>query len=54
MPVLLISGFSESPELRAWAGNDPSIFLPKPFTPDELLDRVQDCLERGIDAARPA
>jgi len=42
--TLIISGYSESPDLQTWVSGDPSIFLAKPFTPHALLMRVRERL----------
>jgi CheY-like chemotaxis protein len=44
--ILLMSGYTDEPDLRR-ALPDPNIgFLPKPFTPRELAERVREMLER--------
>ncbi|MBW3535308.1 MAG: response regulator, partial [Gemmatimonadetes bacterium] len=44
LPVLFMSGYNESEALRARTREDPGIFLAKPFSPDELLERVRERL----------
>ena len=38
--VLFISGYTDTPDLRSWTHDDPNVFLPKPFTPQSLQERV--------------
>ncbi|MEQ8329932.1 MAG: response regulator [Longimicrobiales bacterium] len=44
LPVLLVSGYSDSELLEPWIDADPDVFLCKPFEPDELLERVRQRL----------
>ncbi len=47
LPVLLMSGYSEA-DARKHVANDPLVgFLPKPFTTEQLLERLQELLERA-------
>ncbi|MFQ5537926.1 MAG: response regulator [Gemmatimonadota bacterium] len=39
--ILLVSGYTDSPPLQLWVDDDPEVFLPKPFEPNELLARVR-------------
>ena len=39
--ILLVSGFTDSPEIQRWVDDDPDVFLPKPFDPGELMERVR-------------
>lgn len=44
--ILLMSGYADEPDLRQ-ALPDPTIeFLPKPFTPQELAEKVREVLDR--------
>jgi len=46
VPVLIMSGYSEV-DVRERFPNDPRLsFLPKPFTPEELLKRLHELLAR--------
>ncbi len=47
VPVLFISGYAEDPGLQRMAGEVP--FLPKPFTPPDLLGAVRRALEPASD-----
>ena len=51
LPVLFMSGYNESEALRKRTSEDPEVFLAKPFSPDELLERVCARIERGRAAA---
>ena len=51
IPVLFMSGYNESEALRRRTREDPEVFLPKPFSPDELLERVRARIEGGRPAA---
>ena len=46
LPVLFISGYTEKMDALAQSGN----FLPKPFTPEQLLDAVQRTLSTLVNA----
>jgi PAS domain S-box-containing protein len=47
LPVLLMSGFSES-DVRKRMPGDPYIsFLPKPFTADDLIQKLRELLRRS-------
>ena len=43
-PVILMSGYSEHETHQGFAGERPSGFLQKPFTLDQLTDRLQQAL----------
>ena len=46
IPVLLISGYTDSSLIQEWVDQDPDVFLAKPFEPAELLERVARRLAR--------
>lgn len=48
--VLLVSGYADCELVRAWVDADPASFLPKPFEPAELLDRVRERVGEPIVA----
>ncbi len=49
--ILFISGYTDTEQLRLWTDEDPSVFLPKPFTPESLLDRVHERLRISVAQA---
>jgi CheY-like chemotaxis protein len=50
--VLLITGKPDDPQLEAALAAGADAWLAKPFSPDELLDKVAELL--GLDAPLPA
>lgn len=44
-PVIVMSGYSTGETMRAAAEMGALRFLPKPFTPDELVDAVRQALK---------
>lgn len=44
LPVLFISGFTEQEQIHSLGGSGPTLFLAKPFLPEELTDAVQRLL----------
>lgn len=48
LPVLLVSGFAESPLVQGWVDREPEAFLAKPFEPLDLLDRVRTILGAAV------
>jgi DNA-binding response OmpR family regulator len=49
LPVLMVSGLPDSEVIRDWAGRDGFDTFPKPFTPDELVDKVRKMLDGAND-----
>lgn len=47
LPVVLASGFADTPEGRALDTTDGVVFLPKPFTRRELAGALEEALRRG-------
>ena len=47
LPVLLMSGFSESDARKRLPGDPFVSFLPKPFTADDLIQKLRELLRRG-------
>ncbi|MGD2067952.1 MAG: response regulator [Gemmatimonadota bacterium] len=47
LPVLYMSAFTEDDAIVEGVRDDDVHFLPKPFTPRELVDAVASTLERG-------
>ena len=41
VPVLLVSGYTDSPLIQEWVDRDPDVFLAKPFEPEELMEQVE-------------
>jgi DNA-binding response OmpR family regulator len=52
-PVLFISGHLRSSLIRKGQLGDSSHFLPKPFTPADLLAKVRQLLENSLTITRP-
>jgi CheY-like chemotaxis protein len=48
LPVLVMTGYPTPETLTALRKNGARQFIPKPFTPDELIAAVQKLLEGGI------
>ncbi len=48
LPVVLASGFADTPEGRALDTTDGVVFLPKPFTRRELAAALEEALRRGV------
>lgn len=46
IPVIVISGYSTEDAMKEAYTMGASRFLPKPFTPDELLEAVRQVMER--------
>jgi len=46
IPAILMSGFSTKETIEESYGMGASRFLPKPFTPDELLETVRRVMEK--------
>ena len=44
LPVLMVSGLPDSDLIRRWAGEDGFDTFPKPFTAQELLNKVRSML----------
>ncbi len=44
LPVILSSGYSESEASRRFAAGDLAGFLPKPYRPYQLLEKVRQAL----------
>jgi signal transduction histidine kinase/CheY-like chemotaxis protein len=40
LPILLVSGFAESPLVQDWVDHEPGTFLAKPFEPQDFLSWV--------------
>ncbi len=53
LPVLFVSGFSDSGPAVANGRTGPAGFLPKPYSPDVLAGRVREMLDQSC-AGRPA
>ena len=47
LPVLLMSGFSESDARKRMPGDPFVSFLPKPFTADDLIQKLRELLRRS-------
>ncbi len=47
VPVLLVSGYTDSPLIQEWVDRDPDVFLAKPFEPEELMEQVEKRWEVG-------
>ncbi|MDH5759469.1 MAG: response regulator [Gemmatimonadota bacterium] len=45
LPVLLVSGYTDSPEVQEWVDVDPDIFLAKPFELPDFMARVSARME---------
>ena len=41
IPVLLVSGYTDSSVVQDWVDDDPNVFLAKPFEPEELIASVR-------------
>ncbi len=54
VPVLVCSGYVESPGLRARLADGQHTFVPKPVSVYDLLDRVRESLERGESLLGPS
>ena len=46
LPVLMVSGLPDEDVIQEWAGADGFDTFPKPFKPQELLDKVRVMLAR--------
>ena len=51
--VLYMSGYADQPLLREQIARGAVQFLPKPFAPNELSERVRQALDMGSPAAPP-
>lgn len=49
VPVVVMTGYSTVETMREADEMGASRFLPKPFTPDELIDTVRQVLKKGED-----
>ena len=49
VPVVVMTGYSTVETMREADEMGASRFLPKPFTPDELIDTVRRVLKKGED-----
>ena len=53
LKVLLMSGYNQDPEVLSAIESGKLAFLPKPFTPDQLVKSVREvlarCLHRGVE-----
>jgi DNA-binding NtrC family response regulator len=49
VPVVVMTGYSTVETMREADEMGASRFLPKPFTPDELIDTVRQGLKKGED-----
>jgi len=49
LPVLMVSGLPDSEVIRDWAGRDGFDTFPKPFRPDELVEKVRTMLDGAND-----
>ena len=52
-PVLLMSGFSEQDAMQRVCAQGASDFLPKPFKPEELREKMQAILEAPLGEVSP-
>jgi PAS domain S-box-containing protein len=49
-PVLFMSGYTDNLLVGGKVMENPDLFLPKPFSPGELSDRVRSIIDRGAQA----
>ncbi len=53
IPVLFVSGFPNDPVVKRLLARGEAAFLPKPFQPAQLLDKVRAALQAGPATAVP-
>jgi DNA-binding NtrC family response regulator len=49
-PMVVMSGYTTAETMAEARSMGATAFLPKPFTPDELLDTVHKAITEGVDS----